>query len=274
MKKSQLYRKPYRVRKKRSILKNRALWYSLLILALVAGAFYLVYFLPYIQIHNVDARNLSVPAKVSAEDVRNLASQNIGQDFLMFNSKSILFLDSNKIKNSILQQYPQIDKVIVKRILPNKVAVEVQERQPYALFCKSDNNCWYFDNNGIAFEWVQNNPLPMIQIRNLSYADDVRLGDKIVTEDFLKKIEKLNDKIINDLKINIAEFEIPSQGRLNVKTADGWEIYFDPAGDLNWQGIELGLVLQQKIPPDKVGNLEYIDLRFSKVFYKYRDSAK
>ena len=61
---------------------------------------------------------------------------------------------------------------------------------------------------------------------------------------------------------------IVSEERLNVKTSEGWEIYFNTADDLDWQVQELALVLEKQITPEKRRNLEYIDLRFSRVYYK------
>lgn len=267
MKNHSPYKKPYRIKKKKSILKSRFFWFSIFFVILCIGIFYLIYLLPFIQIKEINVSNNN---KVSTDEVKNLAWHNLEIKILFFDSKSILLLDTNKIKNSIIEKYPQIEKIIVKRILPDKLSIEIKEREPYGLFCKDDTNCWYFDKTGVAFEWIQNNLLPMTRIEDLSYGKEVNLGDKVINKDFLGKINNTDDKIINDLKINIEQFVIPSQGRLNVQTTDGWEIYFDPDKDLNWQLIELETVLQREIPPDKLGTLEYIDLRFSKVFYKFK----
>ena len=255
------------MKKKRSILKNKLFWLSILFVALCAGIFYLIYFLPFIQIRGISVTNAQ---KISADGIKLLANQELDQKIIIFDSKSILLIDTNKIKNSILRRYPQIETVAVEKILPDKLSIAIKEREPFGLFCKADNNCWYFDKTGVAFEQVQNNLIPMVKIENQFYTKELSLGDKVIDKDLLGKIQNINNKIINDLKINIAQFIIPSRDRLNVQTADGWEIYFDSTGDLNWQAFELGQVLQKEIPQDKVGKLEYLDLRFSKVFYKFK----
>jgi len=56
--------------------------------------------------------------------------------------------------------------------------------------------------------------------------------------------------------------------RLDIKTAEGWEIYFDLSSDVNFALTKLGLLLEKEIPLEKRGDLSYIDLRFSKVYYK------
>ena len=61
-----------------------------------------------------------------------------------------------------------------------------------------------------------------------------------------------------------------SDRRFNAKTAEGWEVYFTPKEDLNWQITELKAVLENEISPERRGNLEYIDLRFEKIYIKYK----
>jgi len=72
--------------------------------------------------------------------------------------------------------------------------------------------------------------------------------------------------------LKILEVSIISEERLNAKTSEGWEIYFNLEGDINWQLTKLGAVLEKEIPPEKRENLEYIDLRFGNFApFKYRD---
>ena len=74
----------------------------------------------------------------------------------------------------------------------------------------------------------------------------------------------------NNLKIPIAELFLISEERINIQTSDGWTVYFNPKGDISWQITELSLVLAKQIPPEKRGELDYIDLRFSRIYFKYK----
>jgi len=55
---------------------------------------------------------------------------------------------------------------------------------------------------------------------------------------------------------------------LDVKTAEGWEIYFNLEENLSWQLTQLYLLLERKISPEERRTLQYIDLRFNKIYYK------
>lgn len=286
MRKRQSYRKPYRIRKKKSILKSRYFWFTILALILAGGIFYTIYFLPFIQVREI---NVSGTQKVSGEEIKNLTNTEISQKIFLFESKSILFIDSAKIKNNILQQFPQIGKATVKRGLPDKLNIEVKERESVGIFCQDNINCWYLDENGVVFENTgrfevidpvlidgaevfsinENIVQSGLEIKDTINKSEIKLGSNVIDKVLFEKIQNLAKKLSSDLAINITEFIIPSQGRLDAKTSEGWEMYFDSTSDLNWQVIELGQLLQKEIPSDKRGNLEYVDLRFSKVYYKY-----
>jgi hypothetical protein len=69
----------------------------------------------------------------------------------------------------------------------------------------------------------------------------------------------------------IVEISIISNERLNIKTFEGWLIYFNPKEDLDWQTQKLDLVLEKQIPLEKREELEYIELRFgNQAFIKYQ----
>ncbi len=56
--------------------------------------------------------------------------------------------------------------------------------------------------------------------------------------------------------------------RLNAKTSENWSAYFDLKENLDWQLVKLELLLKKELSSDKRAGLEYIDLRFSKVYYR------
>jgi len=70
------------------------------------------------------------------------------------------------------------------------------------------------------------------------------------------------------LELGIEKFILLGQKRLDVKTTEGWEIYFDLAGDINLSLTKLSLLFDEEISQEARESLQYIDLRFSKVYYK------
>jgi hypothetical protein len=260
-------RKPYRIRKQKSILKNRFFWLSLLFLVSVGGIFYLVCFANFFQIKKIE---ISGQQKVSGEELKNIVERKVSKKLFFFPTKSIFLIDSKLIENDILERFPQVEMADLKRKIPDALFLEIQERQPWAALILNETDFYYCDENGIVFEKIWEIPFKFLTVKSLLSFPEIKLGEKMIGEDLIEKIGMANAKLKDNLKIEIGEFIIPSPERLNVKTSEGWEVYFDPEGDLNWQIIELSLVLEKEIPSEKRGDLEYIDLRFSKVYFKYK----
>ena len=183
------------------------------------------------------------------------------------------------ISNNLLAKYPQIAKVNLKRKLPDKILAEIEERKPIAVFARPDlrsglrffkdelnDDYFLIDNQGIIFEEIneQDLSLPVIKSRAAIYR--FNLGKEIINKDYLEKILKINNGINNN--VQILEIFLVSENRLNIKTLSGWEIYFNPKQNLAWQIEELWIILKEKIPFEERENLEYIDLRFERVYIK------
>ncbi len=75
---------------------------------------------------------------------------------------------------------------------------------------------------------------------------------------------------VKELGVLVEEISVISEERINVKTSQGWEIYFNPKKDLEWQLRKLGADLDEFIPLEKRKDLEYIELRFGNLApFKY-----
>ena len=97
-----------------------------------------------------------------------------------------------------------------------------------------------------------------------------KLGEKTIENDYLETILKIQKFFQEELKLEIKEFIVFPQ-RLNLRMVEGFEIYFDPRADIDWQLTKLNSVLKEKIPPEKRKDLEYIELRFGDLApFKYR----
>jgi len=101
------------------------------------------------------------------------------------------------------------------------------------------------------------------------------VGNSVDEADAINVVKKGNtltldiqDKLKNIAGVTTTRAIIVSEERLNIAVSEGWEIYFNTEGDLDWQIKELWIVLEKQISPEKRKNLEYVDLRFSRVFYK------
>ena len=257
----------YQVRKKKSILKNRFFWTIILTILFLGFSFWLTIFSPIFQIKMV---LVSGNEKIPISEIEQLVYPRTEIKILFFNTKSIFLVNAKSIKDEILKNYPIINdsSLKVKKLLPNSLSVEMTERKKVALWSTTEI---YFsvDEKGIAFEEADREPEEDLVIISKQPKGEIFLKSKLIDEKVLSQILMIKKTIREKAKIEAKEFTLfESEARLNVKTTEGWEAYFYLEGDLDWQLIELELVLEKQLPQEKRQGLEYIDLRFSKVYYK------
>lgn len=230
------YRKPYRVKKKKSILKSRLFWRIVLgsVLLGVASYFFLLS-----SIFQVKEINIFGSPAFYGEIQKSIYGKNI------------FLVDLESIKKEISEKFPKIAAIDIKKRFPDKVIVQVEERRAAAVFCRADA-CFLIDKEGVIFQ----NAATSSDLLKIQKAEEAVLTSKIMSS-ILAAESKLKD-----ISVLTKEYWVVSNERLNIKTSEGWEIYFDPAKDLNWQITKLEAVLEQEISPDRRKSLQYVELRF------------
>lgn len=261
------FRKPYRIRKKKSVFKilfkSRLFWLIILVLLIFGSAFYFLIFSTTFQIKKIQ---ISGNQKIQTQDINNFLNQKINQK-LFFQTKSVFLVNIKKIKNSFLETFPQAEGIKVKRKLPSILVVQVQERSGVGAWCRGED-CYSIDRRGVIFEKVNEGYSFVIRFGN---EKEPFLGEQILKENQMEDILKIQENLTTKIKLTNKEFVLVNADRINVKTSEDWEIYFNLKENLDWQLTKLKLTLEKEIPLERRGSLEYIDLRFGNfVPFKYR----
>lgn len=284
------YKKSYRAKKRKSIIRlilySRLFWLSCLVLIILGVIFYFVVFSSFFQIEEI---RITGNKKVSTENLKSIIICQINKKIVFFISKSIFLANLPEASREILEEFPQITEADLKRDFPDVITVKIEEREAIGVWCQprtfnaesiesienntekvqgQDSNFFYIDKEGIIFEKISESEInaQILMVKNLASIEDLQLGKKVIEKEQLNQILKIESKLKNDLKVPFREISIISEKRLNTKTTEGWEIYFNPKKDIDWQLSELDFLLKEKIPPDKRRNLEYVDLRFEKIY--------
>ena len=231
------YRKPYRVKKKKPIFRNRFFWLGILIFVVIVGIFYLICFSSFFQIKEIKISGNSAfaPAsaeatagkeasadkqKVSIEDIRNVIEKEVEQKFLFFPSKSIFLINLKEINEMVLEKFPQLAKINLKRSFPDTMLIEIEERKPVAIFCQkttthpphppAEAGPYYFfiDGEGIIFEEVSEAAPQWLQIKNLTLAADLKIGEEAIKKEKLSQVLEIKSKLGENLKILLTD--VPS----------------------------------------------------------------
>ena len=260
------YRKPYRIKKKKSIFRSHFFWLFILTLIFLGGIFYLLFLSPFFQVREI---KISGNEKVSSEQILSQVQKKIEQKLLFFTTRSVLLVNSKQIKKEILENFPQITEVYFKRKFPAILELKIEERKPIAIF-NFKESYFFIDKKGVIFKEVSEDKSSLPEIKDSLLTEKPKLGERVVEEELISKILKISSELEN-LKVKIVEVEIVSDEKINLKTSQDWKIYFDPKKDLNWQLRKLKAVLETEIPLESRQDLEYIELRFGDLApFKYR----
>jgi len=262
------YRPKRRFKKRKSIFKNRLFWDFVLFSILIFLIFYLFFLSEIFKIKEIKVSSSEIYLK---KEIETLLERELAHNFFLVNSK--------EIENEILEKYPEIKNAYLKKKFPDSLVLEIEKRRLIGIFCsgiKSEEekeNCFLIDDEGIIFgDVIFGGQISEDEQKDLiiifSENEDKNLGEEAVSKDKIDKLLKINSELEKNFEIKVEEFVLKEDKRLDIKTAEGWEIYFDLSSDVNFALTKLGLLLEKEIPLEKRGDLSYIDLRFSKVYYK------
>ncbi len=265
-------KKPKRLKKR--YVKKKPLWKKPsfrialeLFIALVLAA-YLFLFSPLLAIENVtittpDSLNYLTPT------INEIVNQGLQQRFVVFSlQKTFFLLNTSKIKEKIKQIEPSIEEVVVKKSFSNTLSIELKERTPRALWCYAPNeNCWLIDQKGVIYKASGQKNLPVILIENQRAPEQTPI--EAISPDKMARILETFGFFNETLKINVQFIATDANETLNVKTQEGWETRLILGEDIKVALTKLKLLIETNMPEEEQRKtLEYMDLRFSKVYYK------
>lgn len=237
------YRKRFK-KKERPFLKRRVFWDFFLVLLLVFLISYFLFFSGFFKIKRIEF--------LAGE---NYLQKEIGGILIGKLEDNLLLLNTQSLENRILKNYPEIAYISLKKEFPASLLVNIKKRVPVALFCFSgEEKCSLIDSQGIIFKGDNSGNLSPIY------------SERIPSSQIMRQVLFVGRKLKN-AEIVPEAFRL-SGNELDVKTKEGWEIYLNLKDDLSLALTKLNLLLEKEISSEERKNLQYIDLRFSKAYYK------
>jgi len=265
------YRRSHRLKTKKPKLKT--LFFSFLFIFSIGLLIYFFLFSDFFTLKNI---TISGNNKISQEEILIKAQEEINTKKFQIISNNLLLFDLENVKENILSSFPLVSNVKMDKKFPNAINISISERMGKVIFCGFFNDnfleeCFVVDSEGIVFEEfsVEDQLLP--KIRNVDFQEALILGNQIIEKKLLSTILNFNLGV-EDINIQLKEFLIISDIRINAITLEGWEIYFNPKEDIEWQLTKLDAVLDKKISLEERKDLEYVELRFGNTApFKWND---
>lgn len=256
-------RKRYQAKNKKSVFKKRFFWLGVLAVLSGLGMIYLIIFSPVFQIKTIAIFGLQ---KITLQEIQNFVWSIAEKKVFWLPIKNVFSADFSLMKIKLREKFPLIEEIKIRRQLLNSLLIEVKEREAVGVWCQEES-CFSLDKNGVIFEATDKKEGLLVNSKQAEAK--ISPGQKVVDLEYLAKIIEIRKTIKEKAKIEIKEFFFfEKEKRLNARTIEGWQVYFDLRRDLNWQLVELELILEKQLPQEKRQNLEYIELRFEKVYYK------
>jgi len=261
------YRKPHSYKRKKPIYHSRFFRLGLLIFILFSSVFYLLFFFEFFQVEKII---ITGEDRVPTEEIKLAVENRLENKILFLKTKSIFLINLKETKKDILKQFSQIAQIEIKRVFPDALGVIITERLESIVYCLQEK-CFLCDNEGIIFEETAGEA-NLLRVVDREKTEIPSLGDKVIEKENLSQmVSEIKPKIESELDIPVKEFIIFSEDKLIILTEEGWEIYLDLNSDIAWQMIKLRADLEEKIPPEKRKDLEYIELRFGNFApFKYK----
>jgi hypothetical protein len=257
-----------RIKKRKPIFKSRFFLFGFLLVILVGSLANFLFFSPVFQVQRVLATE-----STRGEEMVALAQKFVHSRVLFLETKSIFLAKRNTMEQLVLEQFPEVERVRVFYDFPSTLVLRVIERKEVAQWCNT-NSCFALDDKGVIFR-AEGSKNFMRIISSLG-SQKVALGEHVLAGSLLSLLLEFQSRVeqidpIRQAKAKILSSDIVSNARVNFLLSEGWKIFFNPEESLDWQITKLRLVLEKKIPTEKRGALEYVDVRFgNQAYLKYR----
>jgi cell division septal protein FtsQ len=131
---------------------------------------------------------------------------------------SVFFIDP-RFAEEKLRQMPQIRQARVSLVLPDRVVIEVEEREPAAVW-QQDRLVFWIDREGLAFPARQNRP----ELPTIHALDAVSLADSAVRKSALDAVA-----ILKGLKPGLKNFDWSTTNGISITDEHGWRVHFGQA---------------------------------------------
>ncbi len=238
---------------------------------------YLLFFSKVFKIQDIQVVSFK---EVPKENILQLVQKEMQTKVLFFIKKDSFFLvNSGNLENKIANDFPLISKVEVKKGFSKSLFIEAKPRIAQSIWCFAtpkpmaeagfgeNPSCFIADQQRILFSQTALETLKDNLIFVNSENPIKPIFSEVCTSTLMERIIETN-KVLNDFGLPNSAFVEKSNGFLYVKALEGWQIFFNPKQDLASDMLKLKILLGKEISPEKRKTLEYIDLRFSKAYYK------
>lgn len=239
--------------------KKHKIWYrviSIILFILLSTFLYWFTYGALWKINNIEiigAKHTDI--EVLKTDIYNISEK---KKLLIIPNNHILFLSSKKVIAHILETYPSVENVEIKKTKDRDVIITIKDRMPMGVWC--DENCFFFDDEGILFKKSFNYTGAVFTKWGTSASTTLKFYDKVLCLDIC--IDKTFVNFLSQNKVKEVSIDVDD---LRMLTEYGF--YIKALNNASTTMRNMALFSKEYEGDLKV--LQYVDVRFGdKIFYK------
>lgn len=253
-------------RRKKLIIKS--VIFGFLVLMIMSGVGYFVFFSSFFNINEVNIEGVS---KLKKEELIEKINKNKKKRFLGFFNieNNLLFFNDEITKAQLSESFPILKDISIDKDYFHKININLNERKSIGTWCfdaiSEMQECRYFDEDG--FTWgtaIRSSGSILITIEDERKSKAIDHISKEVLDPILKANKEISD---NGIKIN--KITIPEKGleSFRVYSLNGYYIIFSWLEPIMPQVESLEAFLDQRRDSDP--SLTYVDLRIpNRIYFK------
>lgn len=211
--------------------------------------------------------------KVSAQQVQDVLKSAGNERWLFIPKTHLLLLSKNYAQELITTELPLVKDITkYKRVWPNKVEIEIEERRPGFAFNIGGQDYLVDESGFIVKELDDVSGLPHVTDQVSESAD---IGEQLTNNKLVGFILSATHQWPNKINSALGDIKVPGKaaGFAQFMSAEGWGVFLDFNRPVEAQLSNLNLILTKQIPAKNRLQLAYIDLRFDKwAYYCYKNS--
>lgn len=191
----------------------------------------------------------------------------------LFSRENIFLYPRAEIESRIAADFPRVRTVSVSRdaLLAQVVRVTIEERKPFAVWCGAGEGapCAYMDSGGFLFA-ESPGPLPgRLVFRGGLDESRPAVGQTLLPARFAKMVGLV--RALGEGGLHPLGLTIESEEDFSVPFSEGFALKASCDEEPEWIAKSVALLLSSEDLRSRVGDIEYIDLRFgNKTYYKLK----
>ncbi len=271
------------LKQKRRRARLAALGMLVIASAALAYAVHAISYLESLSIHDIRIAGVE---KIEPSIIKTYVESKLADEgFRYFSKRNIFLYPRAEIETGIVAAFPRVKTAQLSRaaILSQELVVSIEEREQYALWCKPLPNdsaetglpaadCYALDESGLIFTALATSTEKDTRTiyRFTGGVDSEPIGTHLVPKYFAATLALLQT-LQNDTGLIPYHIELLRDEDFHVHVSQGFYIKMSLGQDGLALSRNLELVLASDALRDRIGDIEYVDMRFgNRVYYKMK----